>query len=171
MKKADQIEVELYAHSLGQSGATADLGLNQTIVDALDGIKSFSPGEVFEYLQSRFPIYELKSKSHAKAASSMLTRLSGLVDSDELDRSELAQLKLYMKALNQCLEIFEASLVSEAQMEETSIPQKRGLADSLLQNLRNAVEAEKRNFFGVEKAREKGVIDAEFKKIKNKKSR
>ncbi len=154
MKKTENIEVELYSKP----------EMTDALTGALDGVKSFSPGEVFEYLQSKFPLYPLKSKAHAKTASSVVGILSELMSEGSLSKSESTQVNLYLKTLNQWIDQFEAEEAEEAILVQPSA-KKPGIADEILGNLRAAVEAEKARLFSKMKP-EETVIEANYKKVR-----
>jgi hypothetical protein len=160
MKKSEEIEVELYSNSSKK--------LNPLIAEALDGLKSFSPGEVFEYLQQKFPIQALKSKAHAKTANALVAILNELVANGDLDKNELTQVRLYTKTLHQVIEAYEELEAEEVSSTPTPPPRKTGLVDNLLKGLKQAAEAEKGRLFG--KAESKGIIEADFKKVRSRKN-
>ena len=136
--------------------------LELSIHTAFEDIKSFSPGEVYEFLQNKFPLYPIKSKAHAKSANTVISSLRELDESGSLQKSEITQVRLFVKVLSRFVDEFEAT---NAEIEVTDSPKKKtGIADELLKSLKEAVEIEKSRFFGREK--EKDFVEASFKKIK-----
>ena len=144
--------------------------LNPAISSAVQGIKSFSPGEVFEFLQNRFPLQSLKSKAHAKTASALIEILNQLLDSDDLKKSESSQVKLYAKTLQSFVVEFEETLSEEVKPSPKSAPAPKAVqfADTLINRLKNSAETERKNIFGrIAKTAEKDeVVDAKFRKLK-----
>ncbi len=144
--------------------------LNEAISTAVQRIKSFSPGEVYEFLQARFPLQMLKSKAHAKTASSLIHVLHDLLDNADLEKNEINQIKLYEKTLQAFIDQFEATLKEEElACEEVEMkPKKVRFAYNLLNRLKESAEAEKKNMFqGLPKSAESSqIVEAKYKKIK-----
>ena len=145
--------------------------LNPQITSAVQRIKSFSPGEVYEFLQNRFPLQTLKSKAHAKTASALISVLHKILDDADLEKAEISQIKLYEKTLQSFIAEHEAALAREiaAGPEAKAPPARKRFADTLIGRLKESAEAERKSIFGgVSKAKKDAqIVEAKFRKVKS----
>jgi hypothetical protein len=146
--------------------------LNPAISSAVQSIKSFSPGEVFEFLQNRFPIQTIKSKAHAKTANALISTLHQLLDSADLERGEITQIKLYEKLLQSFIDEFETAQDegAETSIQVAPVVKKNKFAEELIQRLKSTAEAERKKIFGaISKSAElddEEIVEAKFRKVK-----
>ena len=159
MKKAQNVEVETNTETV-----------NPALGAAVEGLKSFSPGETYEFLQTKFPIYALKSKAHAKTASSLISNLENFLGANKLSKPEVGQIRLYIKTLEEFIETFEADQVEEIEPAPQAKP-KKGFTQNLISSLKSVAESEKKKLFsGTSKnEKENQPIEASFRKVKKRK--
>lgn len=144
--------------------------VNPEITAAVKRVKSFSPGAVYEFLQSRFPLQALKSKAHAKTASALISVLHGLLDNADLEKSEIIQIRTYEKTLQSFVTEYEGQLAKEIKAQAGSELRAAGksFSGSLINRLKETAEAERRSMFGgiSKAAKSTEVLEAKFKKVK-----
>ncbi len=155
------LEIELFSHPT----------LNPAIHSAIGGLKSFSPGEVYEFLQHKFPLQALKSKAHAKTGTALIAILHELLDNADLEKSEINQIKLYVKTLESFITQFEASAAEIAKpATPPPAPKKNKFSETILSKLKATAEAERKSILGAltgkAKKHDDEIVEAKFRKVK-----